>query len=256
MIPTRIFSKYRESGLKGICKAAGRRLRRKYLILKFKIDDSLFGLPTIQSDLVLSIGNSCRTAQHLKDLGLRSFSSPFDWMMCYRLSAVTNFFKNGFDGFFKSYGVKEDWEGPHWWVYDKETGMTSIHDFPKTQTVESYLGTFHETMARRFENLKNGILNSRRTCFVSRGNTIDELRIFLEEIDDIFPNRRFIVLNIVDDNDEYIEKMNLKNNLSMMNVHFKDVHKDGGDEKENIYAWLGNVEKWEKYLKLIEIDKE
>ena len=43
--------------------------------------DDLRGI--IVADLFVSVGNACRPAHYLQKFNLRTFSSPFDWMMEY-----------------------------------------------------------------------------------------------------------------------------------------------------------------------------
>ena len=47
-------------------------------------------IETINVDFVVGLGEACRTAEALKINNLRYFSSPFDWMIIYRLDKVIN----------------------------------------------------------------------------------------------------------------------------------------------------------------------
>ena len=58
----------------------------------------------IEADFILSLGSACRPAWHLKANNLRYVSSPFDWMMNYRLETFINFLKQkNLNGFFLNY---------------------------------------------------------------------------------------------------------------------------------------------------------
>ena len=45
-------------------------------------------------DVVIGFGETCRVAEALKRNKLRYFSSPFDWMMNYKLDSVVEILKS------------------------------------------------------------------------------------------------------------------------------------------------------------------
>ncbi len=127
----------------------------------------------IYADCFISLGGACRPAHYLREFNLRTFSSPFDWMMSYKLSDVTHLIKSGGADFFAKFVELERSEKDyphHRFVQDSQTKMISMHDFPRQQSVEEHYGEFMAKYQRRFEALKKAILGAKHIVFVANRN--------------------------------------------------------------------------------------
>lgn len=254
-IYNKLSSKYRQLGLigfiKAACKAFNDAIYYQIVFCKNKVLRHFISLPHINADLVLSLGPACRPAHYLRELGLRKFSSPFDWMMCYDLKTIINFFENGFDPFFKNWEIESTGKGKCWYVRDKDTGMLSMHHFDRAYPADYTYPSFINKMRKRFKNTIHHIETSGTICFVTnREHEKDALNNFLFHMDRIFPGHKFITINIITNKNEYFEKIKISNNIEIYNIYFTDINKDGPDSQT---SWLGNVEKWHKYISCINL---
>ena len=254
-IYNKLSSKYRQLGLigfiKAACKAFNDAIYYQIVFCKNKVLRHFISLPHINADLVLSLGPACRPAHYLRELGLRKFSSPFDWMMCYELKTIINFFENGFDPFFKNWEIEYTGKGKCWYVRDKDTGMLSMHHFNRAYPADYTYPSFINKMRKRFKNTIHHIETSGTICFVTnREHEKDALNNFLFHMDRIFPGHKFITINIITNKNEYFEKIKISNNIEIYNIYFTDINKDGPDSRT---SWLGNVEKWHKYISCINL---
>ncbi|MGX2971199.1 DUF1796 family putative cysteine peptidase [Helicobacter sp. T3_23-1059] len=148
--------------------------------------DYFYGI--IRADLFISVGSACRPAHYLQKFNLRKFSSPFDWMMAYKLEYIAYFLKNdGADFFAKFEEIRKDESRySHRFVQDTQTGMISMHDFSRDKSVEDYYPEFINKYKRRLANLKNALSNSKHIVFVgNRDNDLQDFQVFLDEMQKI-----------------------------------------------------------------------
>lgn len=206
-------------------------------------------LGTIYTDLVTSLGSACRPAQALKRNNLRVFSSPFDWMMEYKLGTIINFINNGFDNFFLQSSIIGIC-GKNHIVRDELTGMIAMHSFPIDKTIEEFYPQFIFTMKKRFIRLIN-LFKKYKFCFVMNRNDINDIENFIYFFEKKY--KPLYVINILDNKIEenYVFKIN---NSFLYNVQFDDENIKGR-EKSNPEWWLGNVKKWDNVLSNIIIKK-
>lgn len=98
----------------------------------------------------ISIGSNCIIAHHLKKLGLRKESFPFDWLSttdCNVFTNLTSLIRNNFSDFLKDLTYNE--EGI---VYSQKYPDTSFvhHDLIKDQNENGKLTTIMQRRADRF----------------------------------------------------------------------------------------------------------
>lgn len=96
---------------------------RKYIEkLVFRINQSY--------DCYISIGNNCSAAHHLKEMRLRDFSGPFDWLYGNTLLENMIFIYNRFNNYFceSDFCICEA-RKPHIDVLNTRTKTRFIHDF-------------------------------------------------------------------------------------------------------------------------------
>ena len=147
----------------------------------------------IRADLFISVGGACRPAHYLKRFRLRTFSSPFDWMMNYKLEHIIYFLQNDGADFFKNIENMgaDEWVKTHR-IRDIKTGMISIHDFSISECYPEFISK-HK---RRFANLKKAIHKSKRIVFLSnRDDDLQEFHTFLDEMKKIH-SAKYILCNI------------------------------------------------------------
>ncbi|MBQ9105302.1 MAG: hypothetical protein IJY48_04115, partial [Mailhella sp.] len=89
----------------------------------------MHSLEQITADFVMPLGAACRPAEALRRNNLRFISSPFDWMMSYKLSTVIHFFRNDFDDFFNEAIDVTSKNAPHRAVKDVKNEILSLHHF-------------------------------------------------------------------------------------------------------------------------------
>ena len=94
----------------------------------------LIMVKTNKYDVVFSLGEACLCATILKNLGLRHFSSPFDWLYGSDFQRRVDLLCNDFIGFLnkedlKLIGKRENPE-PCDVYYNQSTDITLNHDFP------------------------------------------------------------------------------------------------------------------------------
>ena len=84
----------------------------------------------INIDCVIGLGKDCRVAKNLKTNNLRFFSSPFDWVMQYKLEDDLFLLKNHGKTFFKNYKPNPQYnQKEKIGIVDIDNGMVSMHDF-------------------------------------------------------------------------------------------------------------------------------
>ena len=204
----------------------------------------------IEADLVLSLGKACRPAQALRRNHLRTFASPFDWMMNYSLKTISNFFNNGFSTFFKEYTIID--KKNKYIVKDVKSGMLSLHDFPTDKNVADVYPEFIRKMNKRFTQTATNINTSRNILFISNRD-IAEYPCFIEFINDmhdIMYNKNIYILNIHNSKEEEININYINKSTLFFDIRFHDCHQNV-DGPDNPDRWMGNIEKWDWVMKFI-----
>lgn len=202
----------------------------------------------IKVDLTTSLGQACRPAQALRRNNLRLFSSPFDWMMGYKLSTILYFFSNGFDDFFSNCEIIGSCGNKHV-VRDNITGMISMHSFPIDKSIKEFFPEFITTMKNRYTRLMY-LLKKYIFCFVMNRDDFDDIDEFIIKFEYLF--NMCHVINIVDDVNEHIKIYKINNSI-LYNIQFNDEHLNGRT-KNNPDWWLGNILKWDNILAHIKLN--
>ena len=158
--------------------------------------DALRGI--IRADLFVSVGGACRPAHYLQKFHLRSFSSPFDWMMNYKLEHIIHFLRNdGADFFADISEICESERGyTHRFVQDRQTGMISMHDFPREMGIDECYDEFIAKHKRRFATLKSALFGAKHIVFVgNRNENMENFENFLNEMQKIHP-AKYTLINV------------------------------------------------------------
>ena len=123
-------------------------------------------------DFVASIGYDCHCATMLRKLGLRSCSSPFDWLTAAPLETRLRLVETRFAGFLEKSGMRRLVKEPnapgkgndHY--EDSSTGLRFFHDFRETLPFDEAYAQVSAKYARRIARLYANVEGARRTLFV------------------------------------------------------------------------------------------
>ena len=122
-------------------------------------------------DRVFPLGQWCAPTFCLKELGLRSASTPFDWMMGKGRSIgdYARLLADGFAGFFLKENMRKVREDPdegteHW--KDESLGWEIRHEFRIGVPFEANYENFHAMVGRRAERMLKAMRSGGRTLFV------------------------------------------------------------------------------------------
>ena len=211
----------------------------------------------ITVDVVVSFGPNCRAADALKRNHLRFFSSPFDWMMKYKLQDVYNILKNKGKDFFSDFKESEISNGTKYrYIISESTGMVAMHHFYKFIPVDEAYFIFNNKMQKRFAKLDEILLNAKSLCIItSRHSKTDDIINFVNDFSNLYKFEKVYFINIYNDSVEKIEKVIYKN-LTIYQCHFSDVHPDGNNRMLNKKFWKGNVEIWDDILRKIRLNRD
>ena len=203
---------------------AHRKLIKKIGRFFFRIQDNkikIFKIPVWQIrkyDTVVSVGAACFVPETLKDLKLRDFSGPFDWM--YGSHAVTRlkYIKNGFKDYFNFEDFEYVGENPDNGkiVYkNKKSGIYYNHDFPRGEFKDVFY-PIAEKYKRRTERFINHLKTDKRVLLVffelnDRGDK-DQIVKVMDDINKKYPAH--IDLLYVNHN----ENMKLRRNTKLQRI--------------------------------------
>lgn len=129
-------------------------------------------LLTQSYDFVASIGYDCHCATMLRKLGLRSCSSPLDWLTSAPLETRLSLIETHFADFLKKENMRKLEKGPdapgkgndHY--EDSATGLRFFHDFRESMPFDEAYAQVSEKYARRIARLYENVQRAQRTLFV------------------------------------------------------------------------------------------
>ncbi len=121
---------------------------------------------------VVSLGYDCHCATMLRKLGLRSCSSPFDWLTAAPLGTRLGLLETRFAGFLAKDGLRRLEKEPgapgkgndHY--EDSATGLRLFHDFRETLPFEEAYAQVKAKYDRRIARLYDNVAKASRTLFV------------------------------------------------------------------------------------------
>lgn len=139
-------------------------------------------------DCIVSLGSSCEPAAHLRRRGLRTFSSPLDWVVSLSLSDVNRLLGNGFSGYMELHNmavidghdafVDNEVVQPvrSYFVKDFYYNVISVHDFPVLEGQEwnTVYPAFKAKTDMRCARLLDQLRSSRKALFIRWGSTYEE----------------------------------------------------------------------------------
>lgn len=132
----------------------------------------------------ISLGYFCSPAIELERIGLRSCSSPFDWIIS-DWKGIEKAISTNFEGFLEYDNLLQD-KQYHSHYKDEKYNFEFYHDFSKYVSLEKQLVTVKEKYNRRisrfFSNIKEPTLFIR---YISSENGDDELKYIEKNYDNI-----------------------------------------------------------------------
>lgn len=190
-------------------------------------------------DLFIPLGIACRPAHYLRDMNLRFFSCPLDWMMDYTLGTALELFKNNFDDFFMNIKEDKSYVGLYKKVQDVSNRIISIHHFRPDYDIDTELSIFRKIMLKRYRRLNIFLRKAKNICIVSnRNDTIEILSEFLKEFNNLYPWLKITFINIKNSDNKKIEEFIINDKLSIIHYSFVDVNRN--NDASNPGAWVGN----------------
>ncbi|MGG1551359.1 DUF1796 family putative cysteine peptidase [Paenibacillus ferrarius] len=162
-------------------------------------------------DLIVSLGQNCDPAAHLRRHNLRKFSMPLDWVVSTSLTDVSRLLKNKFRGFMDECNLQQI-EGssqyvdefasvvqktPSYFIHDTLYNVTSVHDFPiiPNQSWRSTYKSYKEKLDMRIERFLKESTKSTSMLFVRLHATYDQT-VELQSVLENFTNNNFNILII------------------------------------------------------------
>jgi len=123
-------------------------------------------------DFVASIGYDCHCATMLRKLGLRSCSSPLDWLTSAPLETRLRLIETHFAGFLEKGNMRRLEKGPnapgkgndHY--EDAATGLRFFHDFRESLSFDESYEQVRAKYMRRINRLYDNVAKAKRTLFV------------------------------------------------------------------------------------------
>jgi len=127
---------------------------------------------SLEYGFVASLGYDCHCATMLRKFGLRSCSSPFDWLTGAPLETRLRLVETHFAGFLEKDGMRRLEKGAdapgkgndHY--EDSATGLRFFHDFRETLPFDESYAQVRAKYARRIARMYDNVAKSGRSLFV------------------------------------------------------------------------------------------
>lgn len=201
-----------------------------------------------QFDVVFSLGPYCRPAYYLELCHLRKCAYPMDWQGSL-LESTLSLYENEFQDFFTQYRdfpkLVNDKEQLRY-VVDTKYHVISMHHIKSNLPLDSAVKEFRKLMMKRYHRLDQDLKNAKSILIVGNHNRkINILKEFLVCFSKKYSNKKITFVNIhsrKNGKNKYVHVIN--EYLTIIEIFFYDVHKDGADPSLNKNFWLGNEEKW------------
>ena len=162
-------------------------------------------------DFVVSLGYDCHCATMLRKCGLRSCSSPLDWLTAAPLETRLRLVETRFSGFLEKGNMRKLEKGPdapgkgndHY--EDTATGLRFFHDFRETLSFDEAYSQVKTKYDRRIARLYDKVNNAKRTLFVwcdpARPLSKDDRASAESRLRAAFPGKDVRLLSVSSDDD-------------------------------------------------------
>lgn len=163
-------------------------------------------------DCIFSFGEACLCASILSKLGLRLFSSPFDWMFGATFEERMNLLLNDFENFLNkedmSFVCQRNKPEPCDIYLNNRTNICFNHDFPLNVALDTSFPNVKAKYERRIKRLLDTIKNSKSVLLVfmelpnsDKKASVESLINLMEKINSKFNGPKIDVLYIKHDED-------------------------------------------------------
>lgn len=216
-------------------------------------------------DNIVSLGFFCSTALELERIGLRSNSSPFDWILSFDIGNVIDLISNEFKDFLNIKYLKQYRSNPNYYVNVKYD-IHFYHDFDKYKTLEDQIQYVENKYRRRITNFYEKITS--KTLFVRYISSKEELiyieknisrilevlRKYNQENDIIFIANKDInsdkleIFYVEADNEDTVARRFIEKNIQLEKYLTSNIY-DLEKREENINIYISK-EKKKKILKI------
>ena len=203
----------------------------------------------------ISIGDNCSCAQYLKNVFLRDFSLPLDWIAFASTPKTLGFIADRFKDFFN----KEDFVYQHPYddefdvYYNKFAGYCSFHDFPKGNFDESFSSVKekYERRIKRFcdllDNYSNVLIRTKN--FVDEKLDKQEILELCEKINRTYKQKQYFVFFEHDENmpEDKLHFTNLSSNILIVKCccYNKKYRQNAA------LSWLGNQIAYNEFFAML-----
>lgn len=185
-------------------------------------------------DNFISIGFFCSVALELERVGLRSSSSPFDWLIC-SVEGMSNLIKNKFDHFLDEDLLLQDSNQRNHY-YNPVYNVWFFHEFSKYKSLNEQIGDVQQKYRRRinrfYEQISNPTLLLRyianETELTWWNEHIDEFTSMVKEYNEgndilFIANEglvsdKFFIYNVEPDENDDVARKPLEKNEDLKNL--------------------------------------
>ena len=173
--------------------------------------DTVLDILDAEYDFVASLGYDCHCATMLRKCGLRSCSSPLDWLTAAPLETRLKLVETRFAGFLEKGNMKKLEKEPgapgkgndHY--EDAATGLRFFHDFRETLSFDESYSQVKAKYDRRIARLYDNVGKSRKTLFVwcdpMRPLSEDDRAVAESRLRAAFPGKDVRLLFVSSDDD-------------------------------------------------------
>ncbi len=111
---------------------------------------------------LISLGHFCGVASECERMGLRSFSSPFDWLITEKFSVVLDLIDTNFSDFLRYDDLYQEYDKSPSWYVNLPLAIHFYHNFNANDSLVSQIGKVQEKYKRRiirfYEKIKEPTL--------------------------------------------------------------------------------------------------
>lgn len=133
----------------------------------------------LQYKNVISLGFFCSVALEIERIGLREFSSPFDWLIS-DFTSVINLIDNNFEDFLEI-GYLYQYKHNRAYYINKKYNLAFFHDFDEYKSLENQINQIQEKYQKRIDRFYQRIKEP--TLFIRYIKNYDELKYIENNFD-------------------------------------------------------------------------
>ena len=195
----------------------------------------------MKTKYAISLGLDCAMAGLLKDCGVRTFSSPFDWLDHSDIQTRTNLIKNGFQDFLNKEDLQQifiqnDKQHAFFRYRNTRTDLYFHHDFISTKSFDEAFVEVKQKYEHRIQHFMEVCKNPKQVSFfiLDRASKLNKQDII--DAFDGFKEQIIVISHNPEINQNSFEKYQYKSNI----VHYF-VNNISVDESAPFQKFKGNI---------------